>query len=150
MQRRRPANPWSKSISPPDLTSKAAASIVASMARHEVKRIVAVSAAGVGDSAARLNLLMRFFLATTMIGTAYRDLAAMEAVYAESGLDWLAPRPTRLTDGPLTGKTRVVAAFGTNAAISRADVARFMLDALGVPTWPAAAWGSRTPQISQS
>lgn len=149
MQRRRPANPWSKSISPPDLTSSSAARIVASMARHEVKRIVAVSAAGVGDSAAGLNLLMRFFVATTMIGTAYQDLGAMEAVYAASGLDWLAPRPTRLTDGPPTGKARVVAAFGTNAAISRADVARFMLDALAVPVWPAAEWGSRTPQISQ-
>lgn len=148
MQRANPANPWSASRSPEDLTSATARLIVAAMREHGVPRIVAVSAAGVGDSAAQLNLVMRFFLATSMIGTAYADLARMEAVYAESGLDWLAPRPTRLMDGAATGRVAVVERFGTRAAITRADVARWMLDALSVPSWPDPSWGGRTPQIS--
>lgn len=148
MQRKNPANPWSSSLSPADLTSSTARLIVAGMARQRVHRLVAVSAAGVGDSAARLNWIMRFFLATTMIGTAYRDLAAMEQVYADSGLDWLAPRPTRLTTDGHAASIRVVDSFGSSDAIARSDVARWMLDALEQPAWPAPAWGSRTPQIS--
>ncbi len=106
------------------------------------------SAGGVGDSAVHLNLPMRLLLATTMIGTAYADLAAMEAALAASGLDWLAPRPTRLTDGPATGRIAVVDAFSAAAAISRADVAAWMLDALDQPTWPSVGWRTRTPQIT--
>jgi hypothetical protein len=148
MQRANPANPWSRSLSPPDLTSRAAAAITGSMARCGVRRVVMVSAAGVGDSVVHLNLPMRFLLATTMIGTAYADLAAMEATLAASGLDWLAPRPTRLTDGPATGRVAVTQTFSAAAAISRADVAAWMLDALDLPAWPAPTWGSRAPQIT--
>lgn len=150
MKRTNPKNPWSKSLSPPDLTSSLARTLVDAMSTTRVQRIVAVSAAGVGDSAAGLNAVMRFMLATTMIGTAYSDLAVMEGIFAGSGLDWLAPRPTRLTDGPRTGAVRVVKNFGAAAAISRADVADFMVRALAVDTWPAASWGGRTPQISSS
>ena len=83
-----------------------------------------------------------------MIGTAYRDLARMEDVYAASGLDWVTPRPTRLTNGAPAKALQVVESFGAADAICRADVARWMLDALEQPTWPAPGWGSRTPQIS--
>jgi putative NADH-flavin reductase len=147
-QRRHPANPWSRSISPPDLTSVMAHHLVAALGSAGVRRLIAVSAAGVGDSATRLNLTMRFFLATTVIGQAYRDLGLMESVFSQSTLDWLAPRPTRLKDGPASGKPRVTDAFGTFSAIRRADVAAWMLDALDVPVWPDPAWGSRTPQIT--
>jgi putative NADH-flavin reductase len=148
MQRRQPANPWSAALSAPDLTSASARQLVAAMQAAEVPRIVAVSAAGVGESAAQLNGVMRFFLATTMIGTAYRDLDLMERVYRDSGLDWLCPRPTRLTNGPLTGRVGVVEAFSTRAAIARADVAHWMLAALAQPVWPLPEWGGRCPQIT--
>ena len=105
-------------------------------------------AAGVGDSEARLNWPMRALLALSMIGTAYRDLATMESIFATSELDWACPRPTRLTDEPASGRVRVVDAFTTRDAIARADVATRMLDALELPSWPAPAWGGRTPQIS--
>lgn len=149
-QRRTPANPWSASVSPKDLTSAAARRVVAAMRAAQVRRVVAVSAAGVGDSAPQLNLIMRFFLATTMIGDAYRDLAGMEQAYADSGLDWLCPRPTRLTHGPRTGQLRVTSTFGAMDDISRADVAGWMLGALALPAWPDAAWGGRTPQLTRA
>lgn len=143
MRRRNPRNPWSENLSPPDLTSRAAQHIVAGMRLHHVPRVIAVSAAGVGDSAARLNGVMKYMLANTMIGTAYADLARMEDVYAASGVEWLAPRPTTLRDGAVTGRVQVVSHFGTFAMIRRADVAWWMLEALTQPLWHM-----RTPQIS--
>jgi putative NADH-flavin reductase len=150
MQRRQPWNPWSSSISPPDLTSSMAEHLVAAMKQTGVQRVIAVSAAGVGDSAAGLNLLMRFFLATTMIGDAYRDLARMEQIFAESGLDWLCPRPTRLTHSQRKRTAQVVARFGLNDAVSRANVARWMLDTLHeCPRFENLACG-RTPQLADA
>ena len=53
----------------------------------------------------------------------------MEDVLRDSGLDWTAVRPPRLTDKPSTGHYRT--AVGQNvrggAFIPRADVAAFML-----------------------
>lgn len=143
LMRKNPANPWSPLVSPPDFSSRTAALIVAAMQAAGVRRVCAVSAAGVGDSAARMNWLMRFLVARSNVGVAYRDLDAMERVYAASGLDWQAPRPTRLTDGPRTDRWREGDAFPITAAISRADVAAYMLDQLTRP-----AFSRRTPTIT--
>ena len=65
----------------------------------------------------------------------YADLARMEDVLRESGLDWTIVRPPRLTDQALTGTYRT--ANGQNlrrgVRISRADVAHFMLRVLEQP-----------------
>ncbi len=148
MQRKNPKNPWSSSISSKTLTSDCARAITASMKRTGVKRVVALSAAGVGDSASKLNMAMDFILATTMIGDAYADLFRMEEIYRGSGLDWLCPRPTRLVPGRRTEDVRIVERFGTAAAISRADVAYWILEALDQRDWPGPFWETLTPQIS--
>lgn len=74
-------------------------------------------------------------IARAVIGTHMRDVAAMEALLEESGLDWTSVRPPRLTDGPLTGSYQV--AYGTSLLlalkISRADVAHAMLAAIDDP-----------------
>jgi putative NADH-flavin reductase len=145
IKRHRPANPYSALTSPPDFCSRTARHIVAGMQAAGVRRVCAISAAGVGDSAPRMNWLMRFLVATSSIGAGYRDLAVMEGVYAESGLDWQAPRPTRLTDGPATGRVIETDAFPMSAAISRADVAGYMLEQLEKP-----AFVLRTPTITQA
>src|SRR5207237_7278627 len=65
----------------------------------------------------------------------YADLALMEDVLRDSGLDWTVVRPPRLTDKPVTGAYRT--AYGQNLRrglfISRADVAHLMLHALRQP-----------------
>jgi hypothetical protein len=92
-----------------------------------------VSAAGVGESAARMNAVMKFFVSTSNVGVAYRDLAIMEQLFADSGLEWCCPRPMRLTNGPVTGHVHTIDGFPMMAAISRADVAAFMLSCLQGP-----------------
>lgn len=65
----------------------------------------------------------------------YADLARMEDVLRESGLEWTVVRPPRLTDGPPSGRYRT--AYGRNLrggmVISRADVAHLMLRVLAQP-----------------
>ena len=114
-----------------------------------VGRIVAVSAGPVGTvpSPARphpprndpgdgfiLRNLAYPVLRATLRDT-YTDLAQMEDVLREADLDWTAVRPPRLTSKPVTGRYRT--ALGRNVRhglfISRADVAHFMLRAIGEP-----------------
>ena len=114
-----------------------------------MRRIVVVSAAPVGTVAsprqaqpARHDPGDGFFMrhlgsrfAQAAFGKVYADLAGMEDILADSGLDWTAVRPPRLTGKPLTGTYRT--AVGQNVRggwfVSRADVAHFMLQALGRP-----------------
>jgi putative NADH-flavin reductase len=142
IKRSRPANPWSALASPADFSSRTAAMLVDAMRRHGLTRVCAVSAAGVADSAARMNLLMKCFVATSNVGVAYGDLGAMERVFAGSGLDWCCPRPTRLTNGPLTQRITIAEGFPITAGISRADVAWWML------THAAQPHRERTPMIT--
>src|SRR5437764_13015677 len=144
IKRTNPANPWSGLASPPDFCSRTAAMLVNAMRRHGLARVIAVSAAGVADSAARMNLLMKFFVAKSNVGIGYRDLAAMERVFADSGLDWCCPRPTRLTTGPLTRRVKIAESFPMTAGISRADVAWWMLEQASQPI------RERTPMITSA
>jgi putative NADH-flavin reductase len=123
--------------------------IVQAMKAADVRRIVVVSAAPIGTvpSPGRPNPPKHdpgdgFFvrnLLGPLIKAALRkhfaDLAMMEDVLRDSGLDWTVVRPPRLTDGPVTGAYRT--AYGQNLLrgllISRADVAHFMLRALRQP-----------------
>src|SRR6059036_3227134 len=123
--------------------------IVQAMKAKNVRRIVVVSAAPIGTvpSPARPQppkhdpgdgFFMRHLfspLAKTALRKHYADLARMEDVLRESGLDWTVVRPPKLTDKPLTGTYRM--AYGQNLRggwdISRADVAHYMLRVLKQP-----------------
>jgi hypothetical protein len=58
------------------------------------------------------------------------DQTEMERVVTGSGLDWTIIRPPRLTNGPLTGhyQIEVNRMPRPRLAVSRADVAHFLLD----------------------
>jgi uncharacterized protein YbjT (DUF2867 family) len=141
-------NPWSKATSPSDLNARLATLLIDGMRRAGVGRLVAVSAAGVGDSASAMGPLVRGLVVTSTIGAAYRDLEEMERRLLGSGLDVLLPRPTRLTDGSPTGHVRVASRFRAWDRISRADVAAWMVGALASDDLRAPPWDRRTPLIT--
>jgi putative NADH-flavin reductase len=123
--------------------------IVQAMQAMGVRRIVVVSAAPIatvaspgrpmppkhdpGDGFFMRHLFNPF--ANTVFRKRYADLALMEDVLRDSGLDWTIVRPPRLTDQPLTDTYRI--AYGQNLrggfVISRANVAHLMLRVLGQP-----------------
>jgi uncharacterized protein YbjT (DUF2867 family) len=131
------------------ITSHGTRAIVAAMQATGVRRIVVVSAAPVGTVASPGRshppkhdpgdgFVMRHLgapLARAMFRAHYADLALMEDVLRDSGLDWTIFRPPKLTDKPLTGTYRT--AYGHNTpggwSVSRADVAHHMLRVLDQP-----------------
>jgi uncharacterized protein YbjT (DUF2867 family) len=74
-------------------------------------------------------------IAKTLFGKVYVDLALMEDVLRETGLDWTVLRPPQLTDKPLTGRYRTANGHNLRGgrSISRADVAHYMLAVLSQP-----------------
>lgn len=129
-QRRTGKSPNARLLSPPDLTQRVARHLTTAMRRHGVDRLVVVSAAGVGDSFQRLSWPVQRLISTGNIAIQYRDLAEMEKVLAEGGLDWLAARPVTLVDGAPTGRAVPVDRYGLLSRVRRADVAKWMLDAI--------------------
>lgn len=123
--------------------------IVRAMKATGVRRIVVVSAAPIANvpSPGRptppkhdpgdgffMRLLFNPF-ARTVFKKRYADLALMEDVLRDSGLDCTIVRPPQLTDKPLTAKYRI--AYGQNLRggfrVSRANVAHLMLRVLKQP-----------------
>lgn len=144
IRRQNHANPFSPLASPADFTEATARRIVAACRDHGVPRVLAVSAAGVGDSRPGLNAMMRVMIAWTNVGANYRDLERMERVYADSGLDWTCVRPTGLKHGAATRRVDLADRFAFNAWISKADVAAWMVDHLAAPS------PSRTPILTEA
>lgn len=123
--------------------------IVAAMRATGVRRLVVVSAAPIATvpSPGRPHpprhdpgdgFFMRHLLSPmikTVLRKHYADLARMEDVVRDSGLDWTIVRPPRLTDEPLTGSYRTAAGQNVRGGlvISRADVAHLMLRAVAQP-----------------
>jgi uncharacterized protein YbjT (DUF2867 family) len=144
IRRAHPPNPWSKVVSPIDLTQRLALVLTTAMQQHGPRRLIAISAAGVGDSEPHMSRFNRWLFAHSSVGVSYRDLAEMEKVLGASNLDWLAVRPATLTNGKLTGRARVIDFYGMTSRISRGDVAAWMLDQVESP----APFANRTPMIA--
>jgi putative NADH-flavin reductase len=131
------------------VASRGTRSVVRAMQATGVRRIVVVSAASVGTvpSPGRPNpprhnpgdgFFMRHVaapLAKAAFRRHYEDLALMEDVLRDSGLDWTVVRPPRLLDRRLGKAYRTAYDQNVRAGmfISRADVAHLMLDVLGRP-----------------
>lgn len=134
--------PWARP-EVPDLLSRVTPLVVSAMRAEGVRRIVAISAGGVGDSYERMPGVFKAFIRLTALRHAYPQLDAMERELLASGLDVCIPRPTGLTDEPATGRVLVADRIAGRATIPRADVAAWMLDQIEQP-----AFEHRTPVIT--
>ncbi|MFD8547753.1 NAD(P)-dependent oxidoreductase [Streptomyces sp. NPDC059649] len=112
--------------------STSARAAVEAMTATGVRRLLMVSAGPLNRTGAGQPFLShRVFgpLLWAVLKELYTDLARMETVLRDSGLDWTAVRPPRLLDTPGEGRYRhAVEAGPAGSVIARADVARAMLD----------------------
>ena len=94
-----------------------------------VKRLIAVTGLGAGDSRGHGGLLYDAVVFPLLLKRVYDDKDVQEWIIRSSGLDWTIVRPGLLTNSPVTGRYRVLTTptdwrFGV---ISRADVADFLV-----------------------
>ena len=110
------------------LESSAASAIIAAMQHQGVRRLVATSMLGEGESKENAPLYIRLLVSTFLHG-AKKDKAAMESAVKSSDLDWVILRPAILNDDPATGHVQVFDAEADEKAhqITRTDLATFMV-----------------------
>jgi putative NADH-flavin reductase len=113
---------------PVHLFSDATRVLISAMRSQGVKRLICVTGFGAGDSGARISRLQRLPF-QIVFGRAYKDKSLQERLIKESGLEWTIARPGVLTEGPRTGRYKVLreASQWRNGMISRADVADFLV-----------------------
>jgi putative NADH-flavin reductase len=111
------------------LFSQSTRILVDAMKAAGVKRLIAVTGLGAGDSRGHGGLLYDAVVFPLLLKRVYDDRDVQEWMIKPSGLDWTIVRPGLLTNSPATGQYRVLTApndwrVGT---ISRADVADFLV-----------------------
>lgn len=113
------------------LETSVAKTVITAMERNGVRRLVATSMLGVGESRANATFYERLLVSTLLRG-ADKDKSAMEAEIKASALEWVILRPAILTDDPASGRVHVYSEDDGEKAhqISRADLAAFIVDQL--------------------
>ena len=109
--------------------------IISGMQKNNVKRLMVVTAMGVGESWDTLSMFNKFFFAT-LLKSSREDHETQEAAVRESGLDWTIIRPSGLTDTPRTGVYEVGENIpAATSKIARADIADLILKELEQNVW---------------
>jgi len=111
------------------LFSQSTRILVDAMKAAGVKRLIAVTGLGAGDSRGHGGFLYDAVAFPLLLKRVYDDKDMQERIIKSSGLDWTIVRPGLLTNRPTTGRYRVLTApkdwrFGV---VSRADVADFLV-----------------------
>ena len=124
--------------------STAMAQIVPAMQRHGVRRLLAISTFGAGDTRPAVGFFVRTIVFGAVLRSEVADKEAMEGILAQSGLDWTVVRVGVLTDDAAKGAYRAAddGSIRGMGKISRADVADFMLKELA-----SGAWVRRRPVV---
>ena len=120
----------------PQYFSAGTALVIAAMQRANVRRLVVLSALGVGESYNLLPPLLGPLMVKFLLKVPFADHAVQEAQVRSSGLDWVVARPGRLTDGPAKKAYKKTAVLEkVPAAIARGDVADFLVEAATGKQW---------------
>jgi uncharacterized protein YbjT (DUF2867 family) len=120
-----------------DLLTVATRGLVAAMTRTDVRRLICISALGVGDSRGHGGFIFDRLFQPLLLGPAYKDKDRQEATIRASSLDWVVVRPGMLTNDPPRGRVRAADDLaGVNGGkIARGDVAQFVVEQLTADTW---------------
>ena len=117
--------------------STAVLSIVPLMEKHGVRRVVAISTFGAGDTRPQVGWLARTLVFGLILRSEVADKEDMERQLFTSRLDWIVVRVGLLTDGSARNIWRAAddGSIRGMGKIARADVASFMLSQLKNEEW---------------
>ncbi|MCU7431018.1 SDR family oxidoreductase [Paracoccus denitrificans] len=115
------------------LFSETTKAVVEAMQAAGVRRLVAVTGIGAGDSKGHGGWLYNRIIYPLFTRNRYADKDRQEAIIEQSGLDWTIVRPApfsaRAGSGPLQVHTEIPHGLQLRS-ITRAEVAGFILDSL--------------------
>ena len=116
---------------PIDLFSSATKTLIPIMEEMDIKRLIAVTGFGAGNSNEAINCVQRIPF-NVIFGHAYRDKSAQETLIKGSTLNWTIVRPGVLTNQSLkrSYKVRLKPSEWRNGIISRAAVADYIAAAI--------------------
>jgi putative NADH-flavin reductase len=93
------------------LFSEATAALIAAMKRRHVKRLIAITGVGAGDSRGHGGFVYDRVIFPLFTRNRYQDKDRQEALIAASGLEWVIVRPAPFSEvaaaGPLEVHTRI-------------------------------------------
>ena len=104
--------------------------IIAAMRAEGAKRLIVVSMMGIGGSRAQAPFWYKYLLMPTFLHGSTADKTVKEDEVRRSGLEYMIARPPILKDGAATGVVKVLGLGETGHAITRADLAEFLVDQL--------------------
>ncbi|KYF85762.1 hypothetical protein BE17_13375 [Sorangium cellulosum] len=121
----------SRGLGPTRVYSEGIANVLRAMKEHGVRRLIAVSSAGVDD---QQSALWFRFVVKPLLRNRYSDMQRMEEAVRQSDVAWTIVRPPKLTDGRLSKEYRASVEhlplggyFFAGPTISREDTAHFMI-----------------------
>jgi uncharacterized protein YbjT (DUF2867 family) len=117
--------------------TEATHALIPAMRRSGVRRLICISALGVGDSRGHGGFVFDRLFQPLLLRHAYKDKGRQEAAIRASSLDWVIVRPAMLTNDPARGSLKAVADLASvnGGKVARADVARFVVEQLATNTW---------------
>jgi putative NADH-flavin reductase len=123
---------FGKIKSPLDSMSVSVKNVTDAMKESGIKRILVMTASGVGDSAKDLPGFFKFLMRISNIKYSYADHERQEKVLENSGLEWTVIRPVGLNNknDNLSILTSLNGTGKLNNMISRNAVAHFLLDCM--------------------
>lgn len=97
-----------------------------------VRRLIALSTLGAGDSRAQLNFFWKYVMFGMLLRRALADHEAQEALIRASDTDWTIVRPAAFTDDPETEEMFHGDLSGKELSLKvpRANVGRFIVGEL--------------------
>jgi uncharacterized protein YbjT (DUF2867 family) len=139
--------PWSKLITAKDFISESMKNVIAEADQQNLKRLITVSAWGVGETKKEIPFWLRWLINYTNLGPVYAEHEAEEKLLADSNLNWTAVRAVALNDSKKIKTLKV--SFNNfpkpNLQISRQSVARFMVNIL-----QSDKYDMKSPTISEN
>jgi uncharacterized protein YbjT (DUF2867 family) len=120
-----------------DLLAVATRALVLAMTRKGVRRLVCISALGVGDSRGHGGFVFDRLFQPLLLNQAYQDKERQETEIRASSIDWVIVRPAMLTDDPARGRVRSCTDLAgiKGGKVARADVAAFAVEQLTTNTF---------------
>lgn len=113
----------------PDICMVATQNVLDVMRKIGLRRLLAVSAIGVGDSRGHGRFVFRHLIQPLLLNRIFEDREQQEKLLVSSDLNWTIVRPAELTDEPASGNYQALLDLHGQqiTTVSRADVADFLV-----------------------